>query len=97
MQRAVLLFGGDDFQHVLGGERLVEPVGGVVVGRHRLRIAVDHDGLIAGVGEREAGVAAAIVEFDALADPVRAATEDDDLFLSDGALSSASVPANGAS
>jgi hypothetical protein len=41
----------DDLQHVLGRQRLeIEPVGGVVVGRDRLRIAVDHDGLVAGVG-----------------------------------------------
>ena len=32
----------------------IEPVGGVVVGRHRLRIAVDHDGLVAGLAQREA-------------------------------------------
>ena len=34
------------FEHVLERQRLEEqPVGGVVVGRHRLRVAVDHDGL----------------------------------------------------
>ena len=45
LQRALRLLLGNDLQHVLGGERLeVEPVRGVVVGRHRLRIAVDHDG-----------------------------------------------------
>ena len=82
MQRAVLALGVDDLQHVLGGQRLeIEPVRGVVVGRHRLRIAVDHDGFIAGVMQREAGMAAAIVELDALADPVRPAAEDDDLLL----------------
>ena len=67
------------------GQRLeVEAVGGVVVGRHRLRVAVDHDGLVAGLAQRETGVAAAIVELDALADAVRAAAEDDDLVLSVG-------------
>ncbi len=72
--------GLEDLQHVLGGQRLeIEPVGGVVVGRDGLRVAVDHDGLVAGILEREAGVAAAIVELDALADAVRAAAEDDDL------------------
>ena len=80
VQRAVLAFGGDDLQHVLGGQRLeIQPVGGVVVGRHRFRVAVDHDGFIAGVVQREAGMAAAIVELDALADPVRSAAENDDL------------------
>ena len=60
-------------------ERLEEqPVAGVVVGRDGLGVAVDHDGLEPGVGERERGVHAAVVELDALTDPVRAAAEDDD-------------------
>ncbi len=72
----------EDRQHVLGGQRLeIEPVGGVVVGRDGLRVAVDHDRLEAGLAQREAGVAAAIVELDALADAVGAAAEDDDLAL----------------
>ena len=80
VQRAVRPLGVDDLEHVLRRQRLeIEPVGGVVVGRHRLGIAVDHDGLVAGLAQREAGVAAAIVELDALADAVRAAAEDDDL------------------
>ena len=80
VQFAASALGVDDLDHVLGGQRLeIEPVGGVVVGRHRLRIAVDHDGLVADLLEREGGVAAAIVELDALADAVRAAAEDDDL------------------
>ena len=66
----------------LGGQRFeIQSVGGVVIGRHRFRIAVDHDGLVAGVVQREAGVAAAIVEFDALADPVGSAAENDHLVL----------------
>ena len=78
VQRALRLLGCDDLQHVLGRQRLeVEPVRGVVVGRHRLRVAVDHDGLKAGRREREAGVAAAVVELDALADAVGTAAEDD--------------------
>ena len=80
VQRAVRPLGVDDLEHVLGRQRLeIEPVGGVVVGRDGLRIAVDHDGLVAGLAQREAGVAAAIVELDALADAVRTAAEDDDL------------------
>ena len=82
VQRAVLLLGVDDLEHVLGGQRLeIEAVGGVVVGRDRLRVAVDHDGFVAGLLQREGGVAAAIVELDALADAVRPAAEDDDLLL----------------
>ena len=67
---------------VLERQRLeVELVGGVVVGGHGLRVAVDHDGLVADFLQRERGVYAAIVELDALADAVRAATEDHDLLL----------------
>ena len=80
VQRAVLLLDAQDLHHVLEGQRLeIEPVRGVVVGRHRLGVAVDHDRLVARVGQREAGVAAAVVELDPLPDPVRAAAEDDDL------------------
>jgi hypothetical protein len=43
--RACRLFFVDDFEHVLERERFeIKPVGGVVVGRHGLRVAVDHDG-----------------------------------------------------
>ena len=54
--------------------------------------------LVARLGEREAGMAAAIVELDALADAVRAAAEDDHL-LRVGRLAPrlASAPAKGTS
>ncbi len=79
-KRAVALFGRNDFEHVLLGQRLeIEPVRRVVVGRHRLGIAVDHDGLVARFAQRKAGVTAAIVELDALADAVRTAAENDHL------------------
>ena len=62
-----------------GVERLeVEAVGRVVVGRNRLRVAVDHHRLVAERPERLHGVHAAVVELDALADPVRARAENDD-------------------
>ena len=58
VQRARGLLGAQDFQHVFRGQRLeIEPVGGVVVGRHGLRVAVDHDRFIAGLGQRIGGVA----------------------------------------
>ncbi len=80
VQRPLGALGLDDLQHVLFGQRLeIEPVRGVVIGRDGLGIAIDHDGLVARILEREAGVAAAIIELDALADPVRAAAENDDL------------------
>ena len=82
MQRAIAAFGIDDLQYVFRRQRLeIEPVGGVVVGRHRFRIAVDHDGLVADFLQREGGVTAAIVEFDTLADAVGTAAENDDLLF----------------
>ena len=72
----------DDVEHVLEGERLeVEAVGGVVVGGDRLRVAVDHDGLVAQLAHLLDGVDAAVVELDALADAVGAAPQDDHRFL----------------
>ena len=66
-----------DLKDVFDGQRLeIQAVGGIIVRGHRFRVAVDHDRLDAEVGHREGGVAAAIVEFDTLADPVRAAAED---------------------
>ncbi len=99
MQGAVGSFGIDDLQHVFGRERLeIQTIRGVVVGRHRFRIAVDHDGFVAGVMQREAGMAAAVVELDALADPVRSAAKDDDLVLVGGrALVGGTRQRNGAS
>ena len=77
--RAGLLLRVHDLEHVLERERLeVEPVGGVVVGRDGLGVAVDHDRLVAGLAQRERGVHAGVVELDALADAVGTAAEDDD-------------------
>ena len=67
----------DDRQHVLERQRLeVQPVGRVVVGRDRLRVAVDHHRVAAGLAHGHRRVHAAVVELDALADPVRAGAED---------------------
>ena len=69
-QLAVLLFDTQDFQHVFGGQRFeIQPVRRIVIGADGFRIAVDHDGFKPGVGQRETGVATAIVEFDPLPDP----------------------------
>ncbi len=71
-----------DREHVLDVEGLeVEPVGRVVVRRDRLRVAVDHDRLVAERAEALRRVDAAVVELDPLADPVRAGAEDDDARL----------------
>ncbi len=84
-KHALRLLGVDDFQHVFAGERLeIEPVGGVVIGRHGFRIAVDHDGFETLRRQRESRMAAAIVEFDALADAVWSAAENDDFLLVGG-------------
>ena len=69
-----------DLHDVLERERLeVEAVRRVVVGRDGLRVAVDHDGLVAGLGQGQGGVHARVVELDALADPVGTGAQDDDL------------------
>lgn len=58
-------------EDVLEGERLeVQAAARVVVGGHRLGVAVDHDGVVAGVAQGEAGVHAGVVELHALPDPV---------------------------
>ena len=70
----------DHVQHVLQRQRLeVEPVGRVVVGADRLRVAVEHDRLEAQVAQRKGRLAAAVVELHALADAVRPAAQDQDL------------------
>ncbi len=80
LERPVLPLLVEDGEHVLGGQRLeIKPVRRIVIGRHRLGVAVDHDRFVADLAQREGGVAAAIVELDPLPDPVRAAAKDHDL------------------
>ena len=82
---AVGALSSDDLDDIFGGQGLkIQPVRGVVVGRHRFRIAIDHDGFITGFGQRKAGMAAAIIEFDALPNAVGAAAKNDDLFFGGG-------------
>ncbi len=77
---ALGLFEVDDFHHVLEGQRLeIQAIRGVVIGRHGLRIAVDHDGFVTILAQRHRRVDAAVVELDALADAVRPAAQHDDL------------------
>ena len=79
-ERAAGLLGVHHFEHVLQRQGLeVQPPGRVVVGRDGLGVAVDHDRLVTGVGQRERRVHAGVVELDALADPVRPAAQDDHL------------------
>ena len=74
------LFRGHDVEHVFFGEGLeIELVAGVVVRGHGFGVGVDHDGLHPDLLQGEGGLAAAVVELDALADAVGAAAQDHDL------------------
>ena len=74
-----------DGKHIFERERLkVKAIAGVVVGRNRLRIAVDHDGFVAIFAQRVAGMATAVIEFNSLPDSVGTRTENDDFFLRRG-------------
>ncbi len=67
-------------EHVLERQRLeVQPIRGVIVGGHRLRIAVDHHRLKTGLAQRGCRMHAAVVELDPLADAVRSGPEDQNL------------------
>ena len=80
-----------DLEYVLESERLeVQLVADVEVGRDRLRVRVDHDGLVPGLAERQHRLHTAVVELDPLPDPVRTAAENDHL-LAVRALDSVSV------
>ena len=66
-------------EHVFPGQGLeIELVRGVVVGGHGFGVGVDHDGLHPHLLQGEGGLAAAVVELDALADAVGAAAQDHD-------------------
>ena len=56
----------------------IEPVARVVVGRHRLRVGIDQDGVVAKAAKGARRSRAAVVELDPLADPVRPGAEDHD-------------------
>ena len=77
-----------DREHLLDSQRLeVEPVGGVVVGRDRLRVAVHHHRLVAERPEALRRVDTAVVELDPLPDPVRPGAQDHHrVLLSSGGL-----------
>ncbi|MNB90570.1 hypothetical protein D3C75_376300 [compost metagenome] len=73
---ALRLLDAHDFQHVFQGHRLeIQTVRGVVVGRNRLWVTVDHNGLVTVFAQRQRSVYAAVVKFDALADTVWTAAE----------------------
>ncbi len=71
-----------DAEHVVERQRLeVQAVGGVVVRRDGLGVAVDHHRVAPAGADGHRRVHAAVVELDALADAVRAGAEDDDARL----------------
>ena len=74
-----------DVQDIFEGQRFeIELIGGIVIGRDSLRIAVHHDGPEALFRQSHDPVHAAIVEFNSLTDAVRSAAEDNDLLLRGG-------------
>ena len=69
-----------DAQYIFQGQRLkIQLIGGIIVGRYGLRIAVDNDGLKAQLFQRHCCVYTAVVKLDTLADTVRSAAQDHDL------------------
>ena len=71
-----------DFEHIFESEWLEEKfIRSVVVGGDGFRVRIDHDRLIASFAQGKRSVHAAVVELDALADPVGAAAEDHDLLF----------------
>ena len=70
----------DNVNDVFEGQRLeIQTIRRVVIRRHRLRIAIDHDGFKTLFLEGERCMAAAIIEFNSLPDPIGSAAENHDL------------------
>src|ERR1700676_1704407 len=66
-----------DIQYVLESQRLeIEFVAGVIIGRNRFRIRINHDGFEAFFFQGKRGVHATVVELDSLTDSIRAAAQD---------------------
>ena len=79
-QFAARLLQPRDFDHVFRRQRFeIEAIGRVIVGGDGFGIAIDHNGFKPRLLQRIGGVTAAIIEFNALADPVRTAAKDHDL------------------
>src|SRR5699024_12866641 len=76
--RAGFSFSLVDFHDIFKGQWLeVLAVCGVVVGGHRLRVAVNHDGFITLTRQLQCGVDTEIVKLDTLANAVRARAQED--------------------
>ena len=75
----------NDFEHIFQRHRLkVQTIRCVVVSRHGLGVAVDHDGFVTIFAHSESGVHAAVIKFNALANAVRSAAEHHDFFVVGG-------------
>ena len=73
-------FALDHVEDVFEGHGLkIQAVGGVVIGRDGLRVAVDHDDLVTQFAQGKGRLAGAVIKFDALADAVGPAAQDHDL------------------
>ena len=84
-QFAGFLFLADQGNHIFRCQWLeIEPIRCVVIRADGLRVAIDHDGLKPGFLQRVSRMDAAIIEFNALADTVRPAAQDDDFLPSGG-------------
>ena len=71
------MFRLDHIEDVLKGEWFeIEPIAGVVVGRYGFRVAVHHHRGQALFLKGEGGMAAAVIKFDSLADPVWTTAQD---------------------
>ena len=74
--------GGQHVVHILRRQRIkIQPVGGVEIGGHGLRVVVGNDGLIAQLFQRADAVDRAVVELDALTNADGAGAEHDDTFF----------------
>ena len=71
----------NDMQHIFPGQGLkIEFVRGVIIRGYGFRVGIDHDGFHPLFPQGKGGMDTAVVKFNALADAVGAAAQDDDLF-----------------
>ena len=76
------LFYMDDFQYIFQRHRLeIQTIRGVVVGRNRFGITVDHDGFITVIAQRQCRMNAAVVKLNALSNAVRSTADHHDFSL----------------
>ena len=82
---ALRLLDMDDLKHILQGQGFeIQAVGGIVIRRDRLRVAVDHDGLEAVRAAGHGGMHAAVIELDTLPDAVGTTAQHHDLVIAAG-------------